>query len=251
MNLKLIALILVSVIALWPDKTMSEDFKSAQSRHPRVKAARAEKDASVKRLFAQKKIPFPPRRVFLRAFKRERVIELWVSRAASGAFELLKEYTFCASSGALGPKRRQGDGQIPEGFYHIDRFNPASNFYLSLGLNYPNQSDRILGASGRLGGDIFIHGDCVTIGCIPITDDLIKELYIIAVEARSVGQREIPAHLFPTRMNEAGMKFLERQTNNAALRAFWMNIKEGYDFFEKDRRLPVVTVDRQGSYRFN
>jgi murein L,D-transpeptidase YafK len=229
---------------------MAEDFKSAQSRHPRVKAAMAEKEASVKRLFAQKKIPYPPRRVFLRAFKRERIIELWVSRTASGAFELLKEYSFCASSGALGPKRREGDGQIPEGFYHVDRFNPASSFYLSLGLNYPNQSDRILGASGRLGGDIFIHGDCVTIGCIPITDDLIKELYLIAVEARSAGQREIPAHLFPTRMNEAGMKFLERQTSDSKLRAFWTNIKEGYDYFEKDRRLPVVTVDRQGRYVF-
>lgn len=250
MNFKLISLILVSAITLSTGKTMTEDFKSAQSKHPRVKVALAEKEASIKRLFEQKKIPWPPRRVFLRAFKRERVIELWVSRTASGAFELLKEYSFCASSGAFGPKRRQGDGQIPEGFYHIDRFNPASNFYLSLGLNYPNQSDRILGANGKLGGDIFIHGDCVTIGCIPITDDLIKELYIIAVEARSSGQREIPVHLFPTRMNDSGMKFLEKQTTDSALRAFWTNIKEGYDFFEQNHRLPVVTVDRRGRYVF-
>lgn len=251
MNFKLISLILVSAITLSTGKTMTEDFKSAQSKHPRVKVALAEKGACIKRLFEQKKIPWPPRRVFLRAFKRERIIELWVSRTANGAFELLKEYSFCASSGSFGPKRRQGDGQIPEGFYHVDRFNPASNFYLSLGLNYPNQSDRILGASGKLGGDIFIHGDCVTIGCIPITDDLIKELYIIAVEARSAGQREIPAHLFPTRMNNSGMKFLEKQTTDSALRAFWSNIKEGYDFFEKNHHLPVVTVDRQGRYKFN
>ncbi|HEY7543506.1 MAG TPA: L,D-transpeptidase family protein [Blastocatellia bacterium] len=250
MTFNLIPLSLALGIILSSGKTMAQDFKSTQSKHPRVKTALAEKEASVKRLFEQRGIPYPPRRVFLRAFKRERIIELWVSRAESGAFELLKQYPFCASSGALGPKRRQGDGQIPEGFYHIDRFNPASNFYLSLGLNYPNQSDRILGASGKWGGDIFIHGDCVTIGCIPITDDLIKELYLIAIEARSAGQREIPVHLFPTRMNESGMKILERQTADSALRAFWTNIKEGYDFFEKNHRLPAVTVDRQGRYQF-
>ena len=73
------------------------------------------------------------------------------------------------------PQATQGDSQVPEGFYHMDRFNPLSNFHLSLGVSYPNQSDRILGASGRLGGDIFIHGDCVTIGCVPITDEGIRE----------------------------------------------------------------------------
>lgn len=103
-------------------------------------------------------------------------------------FRLIKDYQICSLSGELGPKRQQGDLQVPEGFYWIDRFNPASNFYLSLGINYPNQFDRILGKSGELGGDIFIHGGCVTIGCIPITDDKIKELYLIAVEAKSNGQ---------------------------------------------------------------
>jgi murein L,D-transpeptidase YafK len=161
----------------------------------------------------------------------------------------LKEYPFCNSSGALGPKRRQGDGQIPEGFYHIDRFNPLSNFHLSLGINYPNQADRIRGGSGDLGGDIFIHGGCVTIGCVPITDELIKEVYLIAVEAKTAGQGRIPVHIFPARMGAKGMRQLEgAASGNQELLDFWRNLKSGYDSFEQNRRLPSVTVDRQGRY---
>jgi murein L,D-transpeptidase YafK len=244
------SLILVLAVAL-SSNAMAQDFKSAQSKHPRVRNAIVEKESSIKRLFGQKKISWPPRKIFLRAFKREQSLELWASNTEGGAFDLVKQYRFCASSGALGPKRRQGDGQIPEGFYHIDRFNPVSNFHLSLGVNYPNQADKILGAGASLGGDIFIHGDCVTIGCIPVTDDGIKELYLIAVEARSAGQKKIPVHFFPTRMDESGMRFLERQTGDPALKAFWRNLKEGYDMFEKNRRVPAVTIDRQGRYRFN
>ena len=112
MTFKLISLLLALGIILSSGKAMSQSFKSEQSKHARVKTALAEKEASVKRLFEQRGIPYPPRRVFLRAFKRERIIELWVGRTESGAFELLKQYPFCASSGALGPKRRQGDGRV-------------------------------------------------------------------------------------------------------------------------------------------
>jgi murein L,D-transpeptidase YafK len=177
------------------------------------------------------------------------VVELWVSTAAGGKFELLKQYNFCASSGGLGPKRRQGDGQIPEGFYHVDRFNPASNFHLSLGINYPNQSDRTLGAAGQLGGDIFIHGGCVTIGCVPITDDGIKELYVVAVEARSAGQLAIPVHIFPTRLDDKGLRQLETEfAGNPALVDFWRGLKSGFDFFEAHRTLPRISADRSGRY---
>jgi len=240
-----IALMIVSM----GEETSAQNFKAQQSRYPRVKAAMAEKEPSIKLLFRQKKIPFPPSRIFLRAFKREQSLELWASRTASGEFEFLKEYRFCASSGTLGPKRRQGDSQIPEGFYRIDRFNPVSNFHLSLGVNYPNKSDRIIGGNGNLGGDIFIHGDCVTIGCIPITDEWIKELYLIAVETKSAGQTNIPVHIFPAKLDSKGIARLEREfASNTDIWRFWMNLKEGYDYFEKHRRLPAITVDRRGRY---
>jgi len=85
-------------------------------------------------------------------------------------YTLVKNYPICATSGLLSPKRRFGDEQVPEGF------NPQSNFQLSLHVSYPNAADRISGSKQNL-GDIFLDGNCVTIGCIPITDDEIKEVY--------------------------------------------------------------------------
>lgn len=227
----------------------AQNFKAQQSQFPRVRAALDEKESSIKQLFASKQFAYPPRAIFLRAFKREGALELWVRNGE--AYELLKTYKVCAASGSLGPKRRQGDQQVPEGFYHIDRFNPVSNFHLSLGINYPNDADRLLGARGNLGGDIFIHGNCVSIGCLAITDEPIKELYVIAVEARAAGQTRIPVHIFPTRLNAAGMKQLEREAAaNATLLAFWRNLQPGFTAFETTRRLPTITIDRQGRYLF-
>ena len=68
------------------------------------------------------------------------------------------------------------DGQIPEGIYGIGYLNPNSSYYFSLKVTYPNASDRARAkADGRtnLGGDIMIHGQAVTIGCVPVGDDAI------------------------------------------------------------------------------
>ncbi len=147
--------------------------------------------------------------LYIRAFKNEKILEVWIKEKNADQFTLLHTYEFCTSSGSLGPKRRQGDLQIPEGVYHINHFNPESNFYLSLGLNYPNASDKILSDKQHPGSAIYIHGNCVTIGCIPLTDDKIKEVYIMAVEARNGGQEKIPVHIFPTRLTEQGISFLK------------------------------------------
>ena len=249
MNLSILSATAVFVLGLALQRASGQSFKAEQMKFDRVRDAIAEKEPAIKRLFAQKRLSYPPKQIFIRVFKREQAVELWVSGADPDTFELLKEYKVCASSGTVGPKREQGDDQVPEGFYRIDRFNPLSNFHLSLGVNYPNQADKILGVKGRLGGDIFIHGNCVTIGCVPITDESIKELYVIAVEARSAGQISIPIHIFPAKLHEKGLKRLEREFGDPKLQEFWMSLKPGYDFFEKNRRLPIITIDRQGRYQ--
>jgi len=193
-------------------------FKEQQKKHLRVQEAYRDKEDLLKTLFADKEIQYPPERIYFRVFKKERYLELWVYSNKDKAFKLLLEYPVCALSGDLGPKRRQGDGQIPEGFYVIDRFNPVSNFHLSLGINYPNASDNMLGHKGNLGGDIFIHGGCVTIGCIPMTDDGIKELYVLAVEAKNNGQDEIPVHIFPAKMEKKLLPNLRLQIIEFAIR---------------------------------
>jgi murein L,D-transpeptidase YafK len=197
------------------------------------------------------KLQFPPQRLLLLAFKREAVLEVWSSDGDSQKYVVVKSFHICASSGQAGPKRRVGDGQVPEGFYEIDRFNPQSNFYLSLHVSYPDTSDRILGARGNLGGDIFVHGNCVTIGCLPITDDGIKEVYWLGVLARQSGQKLIPIWIFPCRLSDGGFRALaEKHRQERELVVFWGNLKEGFDLFEKERRVPTISVSSDGRYHF-
>lgn len=243
--------LLLSLLVIFSFAFMADNFRSQQQKYPRVKTAYEEKEKTLKELFSSKGIELSSASIFIRAFKMEKQLEVWAKMPKQEKFTLIKTYDICSSSGNVGPKRKQGDGQVPEGFYEIDRFNPSSNFYLSLGVSYPNASDKILGNKGNLGGDIFIHGNCVTIGCMPVTDDKIKEVYLMAVEARSNGSK-IPVHIFPCRMDEKGMSYLEKEFKDySALIAFWKNIQKGYTFFEKDHKLPSVKVNASGEYIFN
>jgi murein L,D-transpeptidase YafK len=227
------------------------DFLQDQLSYPRVKAAKTEKGERIRDLFKRKGVDYPPAEIFIRIFKLDRTVELWARSAKMDAFRLITTYEICSLSGNAGPKRRIGDKQVPEGFYHIANFNPVSNFHLSLGINYPNQSDSVLGVSGHLGKDIFIHGSCVTIGCIPITDDCIKELYVIAVETKAHGQNQIPVHIFPTRMDDKKYQSLTGGVKDSKVLAFWENVRQGYAFFENGNKLPIVSVEtKTGKYIF-
>jgi len=219
----------------------------AEDRVARARRARGE---AVVRMFRDAGLAYPPGEVFIRIHKAEREVELWAGPRAAPLVRV-KTWPVCASSGTLGPKRREGDLQVPEGFYFVNHFNPWSDFHLSLGLSYPNASDRVLSDRRRPGGAIYIHGSCVTIGCVPIEDEGVEELYLAALEARGAGQKSIPVHVFPHRMDEAGMTFLAAQAGgDAALRAFWENLRPGWERFETTHRPPAVDVDaRTGRYR--
>ncbi len=228
----------------------AQNFKDGQKKYERVRSAYTEKEQKVKTLLASKHIK-PPYKLFMRAFKQEAVFELWAKGSGQSCFALLKSYEICAPSGELGPKRKEGDLQVPEGFYHINHFNPYSNFWLSLGINYPNASDRKLSDLKKPGGHIYIHGNCVTLGCIPLTDEVIKEVYVMCVEARNNGQTQIPVHIFPFRMEAANCKTMYARSeykSKASLIAFWKNIAMGYERFEKNKQVPTFTINSKGSY---
>ncbi|MDQ6609687.1 MAG: energy transducer TonB, partial [Bacteroidota bacterium] len=168
-------------------------------------------------------------------------------------YKLFKTYRVCALAGSLGPKRMQGDYQVPEGFYYINVFNPNSNYYLSLGLNYPNVSDKILSDPVRPGGEIYIHGSCVTIGCIPLTDQQIDEIYILAAHAKSAGQDYIPVHIFPIRYNsKKSVDYLATLTRtDEKLKGFASRLEAVYDHFEITHHLPVIMTDSKGEYQYD
>ena len=180
------------ILSILFSMTGSQSFKQKQMSYSKVKTAYHEKEKVVLENLAKAGIKVEELEIYIRALKSEKVVELWAKSRQSKEFKLIREFAICTSSGSPGPKRKEGDMQVPEGFYYISHFNPESNFYLSLGINYPNASDKILSDKAHPGGAIYMHGNCVTIGCIPITDDKIKELYIYAVEARNNGQLQIP-----------------------------------------------------------
>jgi len=138
---------------------------------------------------------------------------------------------------------------VPEGFYHINRFNPTSSFYLSLGINYPNLADKRKSNSSNLGGDIFIHGSCVTIGCLPMTDNYIKEIYLISVLAKNCGQSKIPVYIFPFKMSDQNLTtYCAKYKENKGLISFWNNLKTGYDKFIKTQKELAIGVNENGDY---
>jgi murein L,D-transpeptidase YafK len=198
--------------------------------------------------FKKRGVAYPPKDIYLRAFKSQNEMELWARNNESNEYKLIKTYHICAISGALGPKRMQGDRQVPEGYYFIEDFNNKSDYYLSLQLNYPNYSDQMLG-NQKTGNDIYIHGGCVTVGCMPMTDPGIQELYTACLNARLNGQIYIPVHVFPTRLTKNGMAYLKREYgNDAAKQQFWEQLKSGYEYFEKYHKLLPVMYTPDGKY---
>lgn len=248
---KKITLFLIIIIA-YSNHAFAQWFEQQQLQFSRVIQAQNDSEGALMRAFAAKNLSYPPSQVFFRAFKKEGILEVWVKSYNNPTFIKLKEYTVCASSGNLGPKRRQGDMQVPEGFYYINKFNPESSFYLSLGINYPNSADLMHSGGSSAGGDIYIHGDCVTIGCLPLTNPEIKEVYWLAVKARNNGQEQIPVHIFPFKFLNATFEAQERNKNayNSTLLSFWDNLKQGYNYFEYGRQIPNVSISADGSYIF-
>lgn len=181
--------------------------------------------------------------VYLRIFKAEKELEVWVKY--SDQFKLYKTYRVCYFSGGLGSKKREGDGKSPEGFYYVKpgQLNPWSTFHLSFNIGYPNRYDRSLGYTGGL---IMVHGNCVSIGCYAMTDRQIKEIYTIIHKAFEGGQPYFRIHIFPFKMTDLNMK----KYRDMDWQKFWENLKEGYDWFEKHKSPPNVTV-RNKKYIFN
>jgi murein L,D-transpeptidase YafK len=140
-------------------------------------------------------VPYPPAAVAFLGFKAEKRLEVWARHQDAWVF--IRAYMIEAASGTSGPKLREGDAQVPEGFYTIEAFNPNSRFHLSMKLDYPNAFDRLQAAlDGRdqLGGDIFLHGKAVSEGCVAMGDEAIEELFVLVAR---VGSDQVEVLLAP------------------------------------------------------
>jgi murein L,D-transpeptidase YafK len=220
----------------------------------RVAAARARIGAVVREKVVAAGVPWPPRELYLRATKHDAeggrgAVEVW-GGDGRGPLRLVVRHPLCALSGALGPKRREGDLQIPEGYYRVSALNPRSSYHLSLRVDYPNASDRIrnrrLDATAPLGGDIMVHGSCVTIGCLPIEDGPIEEVYLLVSEL--FPDRTVPIHIFPRPLDDAGLAALLTTSPSPEVRMLWTELHAGWQAFESTRRVPAVRIADDGRY---
>jgi murein L,D-transpeptidase YafK len=228
-------------------------FIDYQKAFPRPGDALKRKADTLQKQFHVKGLKWPAKYIYIRSFKYDSQLEVWVKNDRKEQFQLFKSYKVCALAGGLGPKRMEGDYQVPEGFYYINEFNPRSTYYLSLGINYPNASDKYLSDFERPGGDIYIHGSCVTVGCIPVTDQQIEEIYILAAHAKDQGQDFIPVHIYPIRYNnKKSSEYLDKlKKNDAQLKLFSDRLESVYDHFEVTRQLPVIMNNSRGDYVFD
>ncbi len=228
------------------------NFVNYQRSFPVFNEALKHKEDTLIKQFEEKKLVWPAKYLYIRSFKYDSQLEVWVKQEKNDPYKLFKTYKVCALAGTLGPKRMAGDYQVPEGFYYINEFNPRSNYHLSLGLNYPNVSDRMLSDSLQPGGDIYIHGSCVTTGCIPLTDTYIEELYILATQAKNMGQDFIPVHIFPVsfKMPKSNYYLTNYEKSFPEYKGMAEKLKQVYYYFEKHKNLPVIMIDEKGNYVF-
>ena len=182
--------------------------------------------------------------ILVRVFKSESELEVW-KQTRDGQYALLKTYPICKWSGDLGPKKKEGDRQAPEGFYAITPglMNPNSNYYLAFNTGFPNAYDR---AHNYTGSELMVHGDCSSRGCYAMTDEQIQEIYALARESFFGGQKSFQFEAFPFRMTALNMA---KHRNNPNF-AFWKMLKEGYDNFEATKQAPQVAVCEQ-RYQFD
>jgi len=196
------------------------------------------------RVFLSEAGTSPSAPILIRSYKKEAELEIWKMNG-SGRYVHLKTYPMCRWSGQLGPKVREGDRQVPEGFYAITpaQMHPNSHYYLSFDVGYPNTFDR---AWGRSGGSIMVHGVCSSAGCFSMTDEQIQEIYALVREAFAGGQRAIQMQSYPFHMTAQNLAKYRLDPNIA----FWRQLKEGSDHFEITRQEVIVGVcDRH--YVFN
>lgn len=181
--------------------------------------------------------------ILVRVYKKEAELEVW--KRVNGHYALLKSFPICRWSGQLGPKVREGDRQAPEGFYTITQgqMNPNSSYYLSFDTGFPNAYDR---AHDRSGKYLMVHGTCSSAGCYAMTDEGIAEVYALARESFSGGQKSFQFQAYPFRMTAENLARYRQDPNMP----FWRNLKEGSDHFEVTGREPKVAVCK-GRYAFD
>lgn len=158
-------------------------------------------EQSFKPYFKQAGVSYPPKNLVLLILKHRKQLQIYASHQQHWRF--IRTFPVLAASGGPGPKLHSRDGQVPEGVYNIIAFNPQSHFDLSMQISYPNLFDRHQARNaGRvnLGGDIFVHGNRLSVGCVAIGDDAIQKLFPLVYK---VGLKHVKVIIAPNDLRTA------------------------------------------------
>jgi len=249
MNFYMRFFVVIFCVCLFTSAVPDDSFRNKQLKFTRVREAYDLKRNIVYKNLINNKIDKDSLSLYLRAFKLEKVLEVWAKNKADSSYILVKELPICELSGFVGPKRRYKDLQVPEGFYHISNLNPYSKYYLSMQINYPNASDSIRGVKGSLGNEIFIHGSCISSGCLAITDDRIRELFVYCIEAYNSGQKRIDITIYPTKLSTVNYQgLLKKYSTYKDDVSLWKDLKVSYDLFQQTKQPPLVEFLPNGTH---
>lgn len=167
--------------------------------------------------FKRTAVGYAPAKVLFLALKDEKQLEVW---AFDTRWKRVRTLPILRASGEIGPKLREGDGQVPEGFYELESFNPNSAFHVSLRVNYPSDEDKRIAQSenralDELGGNIMIHGGAASIGCLAMGDESAEDLFALAA---LVGRSNVQIVMCP-------LDFRVRDVPTDASRPVWINAR--------------------------
>ncbi|MCX7955342.1 MAG: hypothetical protein N3A01_09185 [Bacteroidales bacterium] len=240
--MKILILIIIIVAFCW-NRAINQTFIENLKKHKRVQEAISEKQAIIEVLLLANNLKIDSFEVFIRIFKKEKLLELWGKNKNDKNWKLIKIYSLCIKIGPLGPRVNKID-ELPEGVYNIDNFDAESSFVLALKLNYPNPVDNFYIQSST--SPVYICGQCFSLGNFGISEPYIKELFLFAIYAVANGQSKIPVHIFPCRMNDENLKILV-ETNNK-YEKFWASLASVYKFFENNKIIPNIILNADGTY---
>ena len=259
----------------------SSSFLTEELKYPHIRDALKNKKDILTEKLGKAELSPDNLNILIVVYKDTGTLEIHTKPKAAGEkkYKLFETYPICTFSGELGSKRMENDQQVPEGFYYVEYLNPSSRYHLALKVSYPNPADRLHTPENKNpGGMIMIHGGCISSGCLAMTDDIIEEIYLLAVYAMDCGQKQIPVYTFPFRMTDENMTyylnggswpfakkrtlwtnikqfindlFSDKKHKYEKNRKFWTNLKKGFDIWTESGEALTVDTNKEGLYIFN
>jgi murein L,D-transpeptidase YafK len=191
------------------------------------------------------------------AYKSELEFQVWAKKKYSNsAYTLIKSFPITNSTVAkLGPKSKFGDSLTPEGIYSVTFYSSLrwSDFYLAFRISYPNKLDHsrrsYWNIRGEPGGDINIHGCCISIGCIPLGNPVIEEIFFLT-RTNQINGSNISIMIFPFKFdNKASLnKYYGYFRNKTKILEFWNSLGDCYNYFKTYHKIPEINLNQYTGY---